>query len=240
MSYTHTTERYKILSWDFNGLTPEEIERIKQKVKSPWCEDTKKGIRPLVGVKVPKTGTFENEMFRKPEHTNSENRNMHIPKTGTFENEMFRKPEHAYKEYIEPFKEQSFIEPTTTEKTDVVVVEKNGHQSQFSFEDCIRYVNLCQQQGQIIKNPTGLATYLYESGEKDAFISAKLYPEPIEETHVEYDDEYKDAPQPLDEYELDEARRFLEGMLSIGKNLSEFESFYAPSDWKILTKELQK
>jgi len=242
LSYTHTTERYNILQMNFKGFTNEEIQKLTKKIKSPWCEGAKGGIRPLVGVNVPKTGTFDGKIFRKPEHLSSENRNIRVPKTGTFDGKIFRKPELVYKEYKEPLKTRDFKEPTTTEKEVVVVVETNGHQSQFSFEECRQYVAFCVNQGQAVKNPTGLANHLYETGTGDAFISAVLYPEPIETQTIEYDDEFASeaAPPALDESEFDQARQFLKGMVNIGKNLSEFESFYEPSDWRKLVEEIRK
>lgn len=53
----------------------------------------------------------------------------------------------------------------------------NGHLSEFGLNDCLRYVERCQLEGQSITNPKGLATTLYQTGKADAFIRATLYPE---------------------------------------------------------------
>ncbi|MBA2736224.1 MAG: hypothetical protein H0U50_05470 [Pyrinomonadaceae bacterium] len=54
----------------------------------------------------------------------------------------------------------------------------NGNQkhSQFSIEECLRYVEKCKISGDAIQNPKALASHLFKSGEADAFIMATLYP----------------------------------------------------------------
>ena len=65
------------------------------------------------------------------------------------------------------------------EKTEEVYknASGNGHLSEFGLNDCLRYVERCQLEGQSITNPKGLATTLYQTGKSDAFIRATLYPE---------------------------------------------------------------
>lgn len=63
--------------------------------------------------------------------------------------------------------------------------EKNGHLSEFSLEECLKYVEACRAQGENITNPKGLATTLYENGRSDAFILATLYPERNREKETE-------------------------------------------------------
>ncbi len=53
----------------------------------------------------------------------------------------------------------------------------NGHLSRFTLEECLHYVERCQTKGDDIRNPKGLATNLYQTGNSDAFILAMLYPE---------------------------------------------------------------
>lgn len=61
----------------------------------------------------------------------------------------------------------------------------NGHISQFSLDECLRYVRICEAKGEPIKNPKGLANHLNKTGDSDAFILATLYPEKREEAERE-------------------------------------------------------
>lgn len=61
----------------------------------------------------------------------------------------------------------------------------NGHRSQFSLEECLRYVQICETKGEPIKNAKGLANHLYKTGDADAFILATLYPERNREKEIE-------------------------------------------------------
>ena len=63
--------------------------------------------------------------------------------------------------------------------------QNNGHLSQFSLEECFKYVEICKSNGENIKNPKGLATSLFENGKADAFILATLYPEENEKREIE-------------------------------------------------------
>lgn len=56
-------------------------------------------------------------------------------------------------------------------------VSNGKHLSQFSIEECLKYVELCRTEGDDIPNPRGLAIKLSRSGEADSFILATLYPE---------------------------------------------------------------
>ncbi len=53
----------------------------------------------------------------------------------------------------------------------------NGHRSEFSIEECLRYVEKCKADGDSIQNAKALATSLFQTGKSDAFIRATLYPE---------------------------------------------------------------
>lgn len=235
LSYTHTTERYKILIMDFENLSAIEKAKYLEKIKSPWCEPTKKGIRPLVGLNVPKTGTSENGMFRKPEHDSSENRNINVPKTGTFEDEMFRKPEHLFKGIIEPFKDQNFLQTTTAKIAVTSSTTSNGHLSKFSQAECLRYLEIRIERGEKIDTPHRMAKWLYQTGEDDVFIGATLYPEKPAEI-------IESAPEITGGDEMTEKRRegleILTEMKIIGEDLSEFERHYTPEDWRWLMERL--
>jgi hypothetical protein len=70
---------------------------------------------------------------------------------------------------------------------------KNGHQSEFSISEILKYVRLCADKGDAIKNPQGLAANLYQTGNADAFIRAALYPE----QQKEIDREIYGEPRPF-------------------------------------------
>ena len=48
--------------------------------------------------------------------------------------------------------------------------------SQFSIEECLKYVELCKSDGETVKSPKALANHLFKTGEADSFITATLYP----------------------------------------------------------------
>ncbi len=64
-------------------------------------------------------------------------------------------------------------------------VKTNGHLSQFSLDECLKYVRICEAKGEPIKNAKGLANHLYKTGDSDAFILATLYPEKREKAERE-------------------------------------------------------
>ena len=77
-----------------------------------------------------------------------------------------------------------------TEETVVCVNSENlpktnGHRSEFSLDDCLAYVKICETKGEPIKNAKGLASHLYKTGEADAFILAALHPEKTREKELE-------------------------------------------------------
>lgn len=63
--------------------------------------------------------------------------------------------------------------------------KRNGHKSEFSLEDCLAYVKICETKGEPVKNAKGLASHLYKTGEADAFILAALHPEKSREKEIE-------------------------------------------------------
>lgn len=71
---------------------------------------------------------------------------------------------------------QTYSENETEEKV-FKKENRNGHLSEFSLDECKRYVDLEIQDGATINNASALAMKLYQSGEADSFIKARLYPE---------------------------------------------------------------
>lgn len=63
--------------------------------------------------------------------------------------------------------------------------ESRNHNSNFTIEECLRYVEICRSKGEDIKNPKGLANHLFQTGNADAFILAALYPKKQEEIERE-------------------------------------------------------
>jgi hypothetical protein len=61
----------------------------------------------------------------------------------------------------------------------------NGHRSQFSLDECLEYVKICETKGEPVKNAKGLASHLYKTGEADAFILGALHPEKAREKDIE-------------------------------------------------------
>lgn len=94
------------------------------------------------------------------------------------------------KERIETDGKRTHTEQTEAEKIAVSadsenLAKTNGHKSEFSLDECFKYVEICRNKGENITNPKGLATSLYKTGESDAFILATLYPEKREEAEKE-------------------------------------------------------
>lgn len=56
-----------------------------------------------------------------------------------------------------------------------------GKHSEFSIEECLRYVEVCQSKGERVQSPKALARNLFDTGSSDAFIMQTLYPERAEE-----------------------------------------------------------
>jgi hypothetical protein len=55
--------------------------------------------------------------------------------------------------------------------------EIRNHKSEFSIDECFRYVEICRAKGEEVKNAKGLANHIFKTGEADSFIQAALYPE---------------------------------------------------------------
>jgi len=94
-------------------------------------------------------------------------------------------PTPPYKDLIPPFTTEDITTHTAhNTKRAAVSVDNNG-KSRFSLAECLRYVQICVSEGENIKNPKGLASSLFQSGNSDAFILAALYPEQTKELERE-------------------------------------------------------
>jgi hypothetical protein len=71
-------------------------------------------------------------------------------------------------------------------KEDSTISNANGNSkhSQFTIEECLRYVEAEITKGATINNPKALARNLFNSGEADSFIRAALYPEQQKEIEL--------------------------------------------------------
>ena len=61
----------------------------------------------------------------------------------------------------------------------------NAKHSQFTIEECLKYVEVCQSNGEAVQSPKALANHLHKTGEADALIMATLYPAKQEEIERE-------------------------------------------------------
>lgn len=57
--------------------------------------------------------------------------------------------------------------------------------SQFSLEECLKYVGICEGKGEKIQSPNALANHLFKSASADALIMATLYPERLAEAEAQ-------------------------------------------------------
>jgi hypothetical protein len=201
LNYNHSTERYKRLR------------------KIGWCRNERGGIRPLVGFKTPKNGVSE---LRKTEYETPKNG---VPNSKKRSFETAKTPKNGVSSipYIEPLNKEPYIEPLTQQRESKKL---NGHNSIFSREECLKYVSILKSEGATINNPNAYAMTLYKSGESDAFIQAKLYPETAEN-------------QPESDARL-EALQMLLDVHRSGEDVAEYKHWYAEEDWRWLMTELAK
>lgn len=146
----------------------EEIE-IETLIESGFLEvireeKAEKSAQEINGCKPQKTkdesaSAIENELENaaSPEHNRTEENKTHTEQTRAALSE--EKEETAVRVNFENFPKQ------------------NGHRSQFSLDECLKYVQICAREGEPVKNAKGLASHLYKTGDSDAFILATLYPE---------------------------------------------------------------
>lgn len=200
----HTSERYKILR------------------KKGWCKNEKGAIRPLVGLKSPKIGVpevqksdFASPIFGLAKSKNRTNENENSPKIGL-----------SSIPYTEPLKPEPNTEPPAPKEKAVGGSQTNGHLSEFSMEEILRYIEIRQNRGEHISNPHGLATKAFKSGELDAFIKAILYPEKTAAASA--DDRLADGLKMLIEIEAE------------GDDVNDFKKWYSEDEWQWLMSELAK
>ncbi|MGI8849350.1 MAG: hypothetical protein ACR2HT_04200 [Pyrinomonadaceae bacterium] len=88
-------------------------------------------------------------------------------------------------DFINSFEEKTENENGLLKTVQATGSNGNSKRSQFTIEECLRYVEHCQSKGDEIKNAKALATNLFKSGEADSFILATLYPERLAEVERE-------------------------------------------------------
>ena len=76
-------------------------------------------------------------------------------------------------------------EKEADKKDSPVSLNGNSKHSQFSIEECLKYVEAEITKGVKIENPKALARNLFQSGEADSFIRAALYPEQQKEVDLQ-------------------------------------------------------
>lgn len=211
--YNHTTERYK-----------------KLRAKG-WCENSKKGIRPLIDLKTPKIGVTDNSQNSKNRSDELQKSEFESPKIGVNEAEKLQKSELHLKEYIEPLKSRDFSDTTHGEKSAGARVENNNNLSKFSISECLDYALLCQSKGDEIRNPRALAITLHKSGEADAFIEVALYPEQTQTQEI--------IVEPHGDDLLTDALNLLIDLRANGEDVNDFEKYYPPEIWARLMEALR-
>ncbi|MBS1797820.1 MAG: hypothetical protein JSS81_28625 [Acidobacteria bacterium] len=222
LDYDNLTRRYKILRKDF---TPEEIKKLPEKIqaqlekmKSPWLEKTKKGIRPLVGVKTVNSTVSEEEKtvnITAPDCKNYSRKRAKTVKTTV-----------SLNSFKEPLNQEPLKSPTAPEA--VAAAETNGHLSKFSLEECILYAEISKSRGELIKSVHALANSAYKTGEMDVFIEATLYP--AAELTYEPDETEK----------LTGGLRILIEMRAEGEDWRDQQKWYTPEEWLWLTTQMEK
>jgi len=70
----------------------------------------------------------------------------------------------------------------------------NSKHSQYSIEECLKYVEACQAKGEQVQSPKALASKLHKTGEADSFIKATLYPEQFERERFGKPIQFTDEP----------------------------------------------
>ena len=144
--------------------------------------------------------------------------------------EKLQKRKLPLKEYTESFKDESFSDSPAAEKKAADAAEINGHKSEFSMEEILRYVEISRTRGEKIVNPHGLATSVYKSGEMDAFIKSVLYLSVL----------YLEAEISETDKRRNEALALLiDVAIEDPTGLADFEKYYAPEDWAWLMENLK-
>lgn len=202
------------------------FEAQKQLVKEKWISSRAEGeFNLLKGDFSPvdsEKSDSEKSDTPKNRSLKSEKSELLTPKKRTADSE---KSESLLKEY--PASLSSTVYPAHTSNTKrAVCVENNG--SIFSLDECFRYVQLCVSEGENIKNPKGLAMSLFQSGNSDAFIQAKLYPTVTD-----------GSPEPAED-PRQSALEFLRGVQDDGLEIKDFRQFHSEEDWRWLMERITK
>lgn len=196
---------------DYDNLT----RRFKTLRMKSWVEKTRKGIRPLVGMKTVKITVSDDEKTVNSTVQNCKNYSSQDEKTVNSTVSLI------------PFKEPLKQEPLNTHTEDGVRENfQNGHRSVFSLEECIRYAEICKSNGDDIISPKALGKSIYKSGEFDVFIRATLYPE--------------NQQTAGDDNRLADGLKILLEMDAEGFDLDEWKKWYSEEEWEWLMKEMEK
>ena len=233
LTYNHATERYKTLRKEFSkNLKDKEKERRERerirKMESPWCENTPQGIRPLVGIKTPKSGVGTDKGNSENWSAKLQKTELPTPKSGVNTGEELQKAELHIRN-IEFFKDKPLIDSGSRKETAAAAVETKDQKSIFSLEECLRYAEFCVRRGDPIKSVEALARYAYQSGADDAFIEAAIYPATV----------IVESPPPTVFVEpRTAALEILLDLVRDGVDIENQKQFYAPEDWAILMEEI--
>ena len=218
--YNHTTTRFKILR------------------KKGWCAEMRKGIVPLVGMK--SSENSDSDLLQKSESDHSKNRSDLLqktesptPKIGVSSDDLLQKSELLFKRNKDFLKDQE-IRPTLPAEKSGGGSQKNGHLSEFSKEEILRYVSIRQERGEYIENPHGLVAMAHKTGKLDLFIRAILYPEKPELT-----DEPEQTGEPLS-VRMAETLEIAKDCLVSGFDLNDFRKYHSEDEWEWLMNELKE
>lgn len=201
--------------------------RLKILRQKKWLENTKKYIRPLVGFKTVNSTVEPNETVNSTAKETDETVEFTVLNCKNYSETDVETVEFTVSSipYIEPFKDENFLEPTTSS------TEKNL--SKFSIEECLRYVNIRIERGEKIDTPHRFARWLHQTGNDDVFISAVLYPEPVEQITT-------DANQSETEKFFNDALAILRDVQELGDDVDDLKHYYAPEIWARLMEELSE
>lgn len=219
------------------------IRRLRILRDKSWVEDTDKYIRPLLihrakssVVSTPDSSVRITPPSVKitPVECKNYTENGKIGVIFTPENPATGDSQTVYGDAKTSFKFKPDLEGTaaarqTDDSDAAVAAETDGHKSNFSFPECLRYAEICQERGEPIKSAHALAKSIYKTGEQDASVAAALFPE---QTIV--------APVAAADAHLADALEILTDVQASGENVADFEKYYTPADWTYLIGELNE
>lgn len=213
LNYDHTTARYKKLRAE------------------GFCENTKKGIRVISDFQTSKSEVSKTSKTEVNDDGKLQNPKFQTSKTEVNDGEKLQNPKLHIRN-TEPFKEQSFSEKTATETVATTSTNSNGHNSKFSLEECLRYVEARISRGEKIDTPHKFAKWLYQSGNDDVFIQATLYPDKGETV------EGATAVGEISD-KLREGLNLLYLVHSEGDEIDDYKKWYTPDEWAWLEEQLK-